>query len=254
MAEAYGSDQDRKIILPGSFNPLHEGHIKLLEVAMRYVEYACLRNEYLLIFVNTWVFCVFINVFDSILTLCFLVKSDRLCEIKFKQSHKQICWCSVCGGGYPCFELSAVNADKPPLSVAQIKDRVKQFEEAGRWNLYFQLTIYSCLQSCAPPFWHLCVTTIVWFQQGHEQSFLWSRFELQCFSNASSCSNTRAIFWYWLSIIGLAGKTVIISNQPYFYKKAELFPGSSFVIGADTAARLVNVMYKLLELVFLFIS
>lgn len=53
MAEAYGSDQDRKIILPGSFNPLHEGHIKLLEVAMRYVEYACLRNEYLLIFVNT---------------------------------------------------------------------------------------------------------------------------------------------------------------------------------------------------------
>lgn len=38
-----------------------------------------------------------------------------------------------------------------------------------------------------------------------------------------------------------AGKNVIISNQPYFYKKAELFPGSAFVIGADTAARLVNV-------------
>lgn len=38
-----------------------------------------------------------------------------------------------------------------------------------------------------------------------------------------------------------AGKTVIISNQPYFYKKAELFPGSAFVIGADTAARLINV-------------
>jgi hypothetical protein len=34
---------------------------------------------------------------------------------------------------------------------------------------------------------------------------------------------------------------VIISNQPYFYKKAELFPGSAFIIGADTAARLVNV-------------
>ncbi|KAG2264597.1 hypothetical protein Bca52824_071676 [Brassica carinata] len=108
--EAYGSDKDRKIILPGSFNPLHDGHLKLLEVAM-----------------------------------------------------------SVCGGGYPCFELSAVNADKPPLSVAQIKDRVKQFEAAG--------------------------------------------------------------------------KTVIVSNQPYFYKKAELFPGSSFVIGADTAARLVNPKY-----------
>lgn len=34
---------------------------------------------------------------------------------------------------------------------------------------------------------------------------------------------------------------MIISNQPFFYKKAELFPGSAFVIGADTAARLVNV-------------
>jgi hypothetical protein len=34
---------------------------------------------------------------------------------------------------------------------------------------------------------------------------------------------------------------VIVSNQPYFYKKAELFPGSAFIIGADTAARLVNV-------------
>ncbi|XP_019102121.1 PREDICTED: uncharacterized protein LOC104789884 isoform X3 [Camelina sativa] len=105
-----GSDEDRKIILPGSFNPLHDGHLKLLEVAM-----------------------------------------------------------SVCGGGYPCFEISAINADKPPLSVAQIKDRVKQFEAVG--------------------------------------------------------------------------KTVIVSNQPYFYRKAELFPGSSFVIGADTAARLVNPKY-----------
>lgn len=35
--------------------------------------------------------------------------------------------------------------------------------------------------------------------------------------------------------------TVIISNQPYFYKKAEFFPGSAFVIGADTAARLIDV-------------
>lgn len=103
-------DEDRKIILSGSFNPLHDGHLKLLEVAT-----------------------------------------------------------SICGNGYPCFELSAVNADKPPLSVPQIKDRVKQFEKAG--------------------------------------------------------------------------KTVIISNQPYFYKKAELFPGSAFVIGADTVARLINPKY-----------
>lgn len=104
------SDMERKIILSGSFNPLHEGHFKLLEVAA-----------------------------------------------------------SIFGDGYPCFELSAVNADKPPLTVSQIKDRVEQFEKVG--------------------------------------------------------------------------KTAIISNQPYFYKKAELFPGSAFVIGADTVARLINPKY-----------
>lgn len=47
---------------------------------------------------------------------------------------------------------------------------------------------------------------------------------------------------------GIAGKTVIVSNQPYFYKKAELFPGSAFVIGADTVARLINVSVWLLSL------
>ncbi|GMI74900.1 hypothetical protein like AT2G01220 [Hibiscus trionum] len=104
------SNSDRKIILSGSFNPLHDGHLKLLEVAT-----------------------------------------------------------SICGDGYPCFELSAINADKPPLSIPQIKERVMQFEKIG--------------------------------------------------------------------------KTVIISNQPYFYKKAELFPGSAFVIGADTAVRLINPKY-----------
>ncbi|OMO64658.1 hypothetical protein CCACVL1_21624 [Corchorus capsularis] len=103
-------NEDRKIILSGAFNPLHDGHLKLLEVAT-----------------------------------------------------------SICGNGYPCFELSAINADKPPLSISQIKDRVMQFEKAG--------------------------------------------------------------------------KIVIISNQPYFYKKAELFPGSAFVIGADTAVRLINPKY-----------
>ncbi|XP_042441712.1 uncharacterized protein LOC122026998 [Zingiber officinale] len=104
------STSDRMIILSGSFNPLHDGHLRLLEIAS-----------------------------------------------------------SICGNGFPCFEISAVNADKPPLSVVEIKRRIEQFRKEG--------------------------------------------------------------------------KNVIVSNQPYFYKKAQLFPGSTFVIGADTAARLINPKY-----------
>ncbi|KAL2632505.1 hypothetical protein R1flu_003984 [Riccia fluitans] len=100
----------RKVILPGSFNPLHEGHIRLLEVA-----------------------------------------------------------CSMCEGSIPCFEISAVNADKPPLALGEIKKRVKQFQDIG--------------------------------------------------------------------------KILILTNQPYFYKKAELLPDSTFVVGVDTAVRLINPMY-----------
>lgn len=36
FAEPHMSTAERKIILSGSFNPLHEGHMKLLEVATRY--------------------------------------------------------------------------------------------------------------------------------------------------------------------------------------------------------------------------
>lgn len=36
-ADPNSSNAERKVILPGSFNPLHDGHLKLLEVATRYL-------------------------------------------------------------------------------------------------------------------------------------------------------------------------------------------------------------------------
>ncbi|CAM6097460.1 unnamed protein product [Calypogeia fissa] len=102
--------EGRRVVLSGSFNPVHDGHLKLMDVA-----------------------------------------------------------CSLCEGGIPCFELAAVNADKPPLSHDEIKRRVKQFQDRG--------------------------------------------------------------------------KTIIVTNEPLFYKKAEIFPDSTFVIGVDTAVRLITPKY-----------
>ncbi|RVW17034.1 hypothetical protein CK203_070771 [Vitis vinifera] len=88
FAEANKSNADRKIILSGSFNPLHD---VTLSSWMLLPEFG---------------YTAFIS---STLSLC-----------------------SICGrDGYPCFEISAVNADKPPLTVSQIKERVKQFERVG---------------------------------------------------------------------------------------------------------------------------
>ncbi|GLJ07051.1 hypothetical protein SUGI_0056560 [Cryptomeria japonica] len=103
-------ERGRRVILSGSFNPLHDGHARLLEIAS-----------------------------------------------------------SIYENAFSCYEISAINADKPPLTLKQIKDRVKQFEAIG--------------------------------------------------------------------------KTIIITNQPYFYKKAELLPDSTFIIGADTVARVVDPKY-----------
>ena len=53
---------------------------------------------------------------------------------------------SICENSYPCFEISAVNPDKPPLSVTQIKDRVKQFEKVGECD-YLSLCCFYCFTS-----------------------------------------------------------------------------------------------------------
>lgn len=56
--------------------------------------------------------------------------------------------CSLCGNSYPCFEISAVNADKPPLSTSQIKDRVKQFEKVGEADYLFQFFFVFKFPAC----------------------------------------------------------------------------------------------------------
>jgi len=76
----------RKVILPGSFNPLHDGHLRLLEVAS-----------------------------------------------------------SMCDDGIPFFEISAINADKPPLSISEIKRRVEQFRKAGVDAFHFAILLACCL-------------------------------------------------------------------------------------------------------------
>jgi hypothetical protein len=93
-----------KVLLPGSFNPLHEGHLALAEVAGRLV------------------------------------------------------------GAPAAFELSAINADKPPLSDEEVRRRLCNFAN-------------------------------------------------------------RAPVW--------------LTRAPTFAEKARLFPGAVFVVGADTAARIV---------------
>ena len=42
----------------------------------------------------------------------------------------------------------------------------------------------------------------------------------------------------------------MVTKQPYFYKKAELFPDNIFVVGVDTALRLLNVSYFCRVLLF----
>ena len=94
-----------KLLLPGSFNPLHEGHCGLAAVAASHV------------------------------------------------------------GAAPAYELTVVNADKPPLAAEEVRRRLAQF---------------------------------AW----------------------------RAPVW--------------LTRAPTFAEKADLFPGAAFVVGADTAARIVQ--------------
>ncbi|KAI5677465.1 hypothetical protein M9H77_08415 [Catharanthus roseus] len=152
---------ERKILLSGSYNSIHDGHIKPLEVATRVFPSKLVTVQYC----KTWSLVI------DMKNAAYLMSFSIIWKLRYTRVIPiSLSYCAAFSVmDNSCFELSAIYADKPALTVSQIKDRVKQFENVG--------------------------------------------------------------------------KTVIISNQPYFYRKPELFPGSAFVIGADIAVRLVNPKY-----------
>lgn len=95
-------------------------------------------------------------------------------EFIWNTSHQfYSCLCSICGDGYPCFEISAVNADKPPLSVFEVKDRVKQFEKVGEVESLLVLWVsYSFILCWSMVFWTLLkfwVNNITWVRGNLEK-------------------------------------------------------------------------------------
>jgi hypothetical protein len=47
----------------------------------------------------------------------------------------------MCDDGLPFFEISAINADKPPLAIAEIKKRIEQFRKAGMDAFHFDILL-----------------------------------------------------------------------------------------------------------------
>lgn len=122
--------ETRRVVLSGSFNPLHDGHIKLLDAACRFV-----RNQ-LYWGINTAQFFVMIEYCNQVHSC-----GDMLDDLAGDEVY--IFWIE-CGtlvfffffnslreGGLPCYEMSAINADKPPMVLKDVLDRLKQFRTLG---------------------------------------------------------------------------------------------------------------------------
>lgn len=139
---------------------------------------------------------------------------------------------SLCEGGIPCFEMAVVNADKPPLSYGEVKRRVKQFQDRGVSNVHpnFQgaVILFADTGLLKRVFYLLMISSEPW----SHHSFIFTLFTEDSRGMRFTCA---------LEIPSSAGKTIVVTNQPFFYKKAEILPASSFVVGVDTAIRLINV-------------
>jgi hypothetical protein len=135
----------RSLVYPGSFNPLHDGHAALVRAAL-----------------------------------------DAMAEKKAgTSSSASVSVSSPSSSSFPpeplvVFEISALNADKPPLLREEVMRRVAQFDV-----------------------------------------------------QASSA----------LAKYGITNYAVCVTSEPLFAGKAGLFPGCTFLIGADTMTRLLNPKY-----------
>lgn len=170
----------RCIVLPGSFNPVHEGHINMGSAAVEAMRRHNRRDK---------------SNGSADGTKCSNVDDRHDWEV--------------------VFELSATNVDKPPVPLPTLWSRVQQFVNV-RQPTQAQVADSAALgaQAFTAP------------TQG-------AALPASRSSSSASASTVSTPRQY----------PIVITRAPRFIDKALLFPGCSFAIGYDTAARLINPKY-----------
>ena len=185
-------------VYPGSFNPLHAGHVRLVDAALQFY-----RDFYVEHFLADYA-----ESFNSGLG-CIDPANKPVSESSGSQG-------GVRAPAVPVlFEISAVNADKPPLEIPTIHERLRQFAP-----LCDQGTAHSATDTDLDNFNPAALVDSPEFEFLHANSK-----RLQ-----SVNGNGRNV-------------AVCVTSEPFFVDKAKLFPGCIFVVGVDTLDRMFNPKY-----------